>query len=193
MVQSLLLKVKAQKVLSSDFSTHIRTVRTLDAKNYTGKQDSANNLATVGFVESALAGADFDSYVKKSGDTMVGHLDFELAGIGVQFKSGDTLMGDLKRIDNNTVVFRAENSKNFKIQARDTNNQSRTFFDAQTNSSSGTQGSDSGYRCKIYHLADPTNDYHAANQKYVKAQDSLRVEGRFKITNSGGNYYIEPN
>ena len=158
---------------SSDFFySYKNSDGTLDAMNYTGKQDSANNLATVGFVESALAGADFDSYVNKSGDTMVGHLDFELAGIGVQFKSGDTLMGDLKRIDNNTVVFRAENSKNFKIQARDTNNQSRTFFDAQTNSSSGTQGSDSGYRCKIYHLADPTNDYHAANQKYVKAQDS---------------------
>ena len=101
--------------------------------------------------------------------------------------------GDLKRLDSNTIVMRAENSKNFKIQARDTNNSSRTFFDAQTNNSSGSQGSDSGYRCKIYHLADPTNDYHAANQKYVKAQDSLRVEGRFKITNSGGNYYIEPN
>ena len=170
---------------------------TLDAINYNGKMDSNANIVNrkfvTDYVADALDGADFDSYVKKAGDTMSGHLTFDLAGIGIQFKSGDTLFGDLKRADNNTVVFRAENSKNFKIQARDTNNSSRTFFDAQTNNSSGSQGSDSGYRCKIYHLADPTNDYHAANQKYVKAQDALRVEGRFKITNTGGNYYIQPN
>ena len=170
---------------------------TLDAVNYNGKMDSNSNIVNRKFVQDyvadALDGADFDSYVLKNGDTMTGHLNFDLSGIGIQFTSGDTLFGDLKRLDNNTVVLRAENSKNFKIQARDTNNNSRTFFDAQTNLSSGSQGSDSGYRCKIYHLADPTNDYHAANQKYVKAQDALRVEGRFKITNTGGNYYIQPN
>ena len=170
---------------------------TLDAINYNGKMDSNANIVNrkfvTDYVADALDGADFDSYVKKAGDTMSGHLTFDLAGIGVQFKSGDTLFGDLKRLDNSTVVLRAENSKNFKIQARDTGGNSRTFFDAQTNLSSGSQGSDSGYRCKIYHLADPTNDYHAANQKYVKAQDALRVEGRFKITNTGGNYYIQPN
>ena len=170
---------------------------TLDAINYNGKMDSNANIVNrkfvTDYVADALDGADFDSYVKKAGDTMSGHLTFDLAGIGVQFKSGDTLFGDLKRLDNSTVVLRAENSKNFKIQARDTGGNSRTFFDAQTNLSSGSQGSDSGYRCKIYHLADPTNDYHAANQKYVKDQDALRVEGRFKITNTGGNYYIQPN
>ena len=46
---------------------------------------------------------------------------------------------------------------------------------------------------KIINVSDPDDDTDAANQKYVKAQDALRVEGRFKITNSGGNYYIEPN
>ena len=107
--------------------------------------------------------------------------------------NGDTKVGSLLRTDANTVVMRAMSSKSFKIQARDTNGNSRTFFDAQVNNSSGSQGADSGYRCKIYHLADPSNDYHAANQKYVKAQDALRVEGRFKITSAGGNYYIQPN
>ena len=193
------IKGEGTKGANSDefFYSYKNSDGTLDAMNYTGKMDSNNNLVNLKFVQDyvadALDGADFDSYVLKNGDTMTGHLNFDLAGIGVQFKNGDTLFGDLKRLDSNTIVFRAENSKNFKIQARDTNNSSRTFFDAQTNNSSGTQGSDSGYRCKIYHLADPTNDYHAANQRYVKAQDNLRVEGRFKITNSGGNYYIEPN
>ena len=178
------------------FYSYKNTDGTLDAINYNGKMDSNANIVNrkfvTDYVADALDGADFDSYVKKAGDTMTGHLDFELAGIGVQFKSGDTLMGDLKRIDNSTVVFRAENSKNFKIQARDTNGSSRTFFDAQTNNSSGTAGLDSGYRCKIYHLADPTSDLHAANQRYVKAEDAKRVEGRFVITNAGGNYYIQP-
>ena len=81
----------------------------------------------------------------------------------------------------------------YKMQGQDGSNNSRTFIDIKNTSSSGAQGSDSGYRIKIYHLADPTNDYHAANQKYVKEQDALRVEGKFKITNSGGNYYIAPN
>jgi hypothetical protein len=189
------IKGEGTKGANSDefFYSYLNTAGTLDSMNYTGKQDSAANLATVGFVESALQGADFDNYVKKDGDTMGGHLTFDVTGIGIQFKSGDTLFGDLKRLDNSTVVLRAENSKNFKIQARDTNGSSRTFFDAQTNNSSGTQGLDSGYRCKIYHLADPTSDLHAANQRYVKSQDDLRVEGRFKITNTGGNYYIQPN
>ena len=193
------IKGEGTKGANSDefFYSYRNSDGTLDAMNYTGKMDSNNNLVNLKFVQDyvadALDGADFDSYVLKNGDTMTGHLNFDLTGIGIKFNSGDTLFGDLKRIDNNTVVFRAENSKNFKIQARDTNNSSRTFFDVQTNNSSGTQGSDSGYRCKIYHLADPTNDYHAANQRYVKAQDALRVEGQFKITNAGGNYYIKPN
>ena len=64
MVQSLLLKVKAQKVQTVQiFYSYKNGDGTLDAMNYTGKQDSANNLATVGFVEM-LRGADFDSYVK---------------------------------------------------------------------------------------------------------------------------------
>ena len=178
------------------FYSYKNSPGTLDAVNYNGKMDSNANIVNrkfvTDYVADALDGADFDSYVKKAGDTMTGHLSFDLAGIGVQFKSGDTLFGDLKRLDNSTFVMRAENSKNFKIQARDTNGSSRTFFDAQTNLSSGSQGSDSGYRCKIYHLADPTNDYHAANQRYVKAEDAKRVEGRFVITNAGGNYYIQP-
>ena len=189
------IKGEGTKGAGSDefFYSYMNAAGTLDAMNYTGKQDNDANLATVGFVNSALAGADFDNYVQKNGDTMTGHLNFDLAGIGIQFKNGNTVFGDLKRLDSNTLVLRAEDSKAFKIQARDSSNNSRTFFDAQTNSSSGTQGADSGYRCKIYHLADPTNDYHAANQRYVKAQDALRVEGRFKITNAGGNYYIQPN
>ena len=193
------IKGEGTKGAGSDefFYSYRNADGTLDAMNYTGKMDSSNNLVNLKFVQDyvadALDGADFDSYVLKTGDEMSGNLTFTANGAGPVFKDGNTTMGNMKRIDSNTVVFRAENSKNFKIQARDTNNSSRTFFDAQTNNSSGSQGSDSGYRCKIYHLADPTNDYHATNQKYVKAQDALRVEGRFKITNSGGNYYIEPN
>ena len=29
------------------------------------------------------------------------------------------------------------------------------------------EAQDAGYRIRIYHLADPTSEYHAANRKYV--------------------------
>ena len=170
---------------------------TLDAINYNGKMDSNANIVNVKYVQDyvadALGGASFDSYVKKAGDKMTGNLTFELAGTGIYFGDGTNTFADFRRLDGSTTILRAENSKNLKIQARDSNGNSRTYMDVQTNNSNGTAGADSGYRCKIYHLADPTQDLHAANQRYVKAQDSLRVEGRFKITNTGGNYYIQPN
>ncbi len=175
------------------FYSYKNAAGTLDAINYNGKMDSNSNIVNKKYVDDALAGANFDSYVKKAGDKMVGNLTWELAGTGIYFTDGTDTFADFRRLDTSTTILRAENSKSLKIQARDSNGQSRTYMDVQTKDSSGTQGSDSGYRCKIYHLADPTSDFHAANQRYVKAQDSLRVEGKFKITNTGGNYYIQPN
>ena len=166
---------------------------TLDAINYNGKMDNNSNIVNKKYVDDAIGGAGLDGFVKKSGDTMVGNLTFELAGTGMYFSDGTNNFADIRRLDGSTTVLRAENSKAFKIQARDANNNSRTYMDVQTKDSSGTGGSDSGYRCKIYHLADPTSDLHATNQRYVKAEDAKRVEGKFKITSAGGNYYIQPN
>lgn len=167
---------------------------TLDAMNYNGKMDSGSNLVNVQYVTDALNNANLTDYVKKSGDTMTGILKMDNDDqAGIQFKRNNTILGEMYAATNNTVQYTGKNGGAFKITGQDSGGNSRTFFDAKTTLSSGTQGSDSGYRCKIYHLQTPTDNYHAANKKYVDDQDKLRVEGRFKITNSGGNYYIEPN
>ena len=158
--------------------------------------DRGQDAANVDFVNEqiagALDGAEFDNYVEKTGDEMTGDLKIK-NGKNLSFHTTGNVESSLIWASGSESRLIAKAGYAFKLQAQDTSNNSRTFIDFKNANSSGTQGSDSGYRIKIYHLADPTSDYHAANQKYVKAQDQLRVEGRFKITSAGGNYYIEPN
>ena len=98
------IKGEGTKGANSDefFYSYMNAAGTLDAMNYTGKMDSNNNLVNrkfvTDYVADALDGADFDSYVLKNGDTMTGHLSFDLAGIGIQFNSNGTLFWGLEEI-----------------------------------------------------------------------------------------------
>jgi hypothetical protein len=157
-------------------------------------QDAANVDFVNTQIADALDGASFDNYVNKTGDTMTGFLKLDNgAAAGLEFRRNNTILGDLYASSDSTVQWSAKNSSSFKITGKDVGGSGRTFFDAKNHNSSGSQGSDTGYRCKIYHLATPTDNYHASNKKYVDDQDKLRVEGSFKITSAGGNYYIQPN
>ena len=84
-------------------------------------------------------------------------------------KTGDTMTGDLN-LDGADRAINIENGNRFRLKAKDADGAGRTFVDIQTTDQDGPEAQDDGYRIKIYHLADPTSDYHAANRKYVDEQ-----------------------
>ena len=91
-------------------------------------------------------------------------------------KTGDTMTGDLKLTGGDRNIT-ALGGNRLRIGARDSSNNGRTFIDIQTASSNGTEGTDAGYRLKLYHLATPTAPLHAANMQYVDDQvDGLASE-----------------
>ena len=96
-----------------------------------------------------------DQNVKKAGSTMTGDLKFDGGDRNIQIDQGNRL----------------------RVVAKDSSNGGRTFLDIQTSNSNGTEGTDSGYRIKIYHLATPTAPMHAANMQYVDNQVSGAVDG----------------
>ena len=81
-------------------------------------------------------------------------------------KTGGTMTGDLN-LDGADRAINIENGNRFRLKAKDADGSGRTFVDIQTTDHDGPQGQDAGYRIRIYHLADPTDAYHAANMKYV--------------------------
>ena len=84
-------------------------------------------------------------------------------------KTGDTMTGDLN-LDGADRAINIENGNRFRLKAKDADGAGRTFVDIQTADHDGPEAEDAGYRIRIYHLADPTSDYHAANRKYVDEQ-----------------------
>ena len=87
-------------------------------------------------------------YVAKTGGTMTGTLEFD---------GGDRAIDVL-------------NGHRLRLKAKDASGSGRTFIDIQASSSSGAEGTDAGYRLRLYHVADPSDSYHAANKKYVDEQ-----------------------
>ena len=87
-------------------------------------------------------------YLKKTGGTMTGDLAMDGADRGITVGNGNRL----------------------RVKATDANNTGRTFIDIQTQDASGAEGQDAGYRLRLYHLADPSSGYHAANKRYVDQQ-----------------------
>ena len=79
------------------------------------------------------------------------------------------MTGDLN-LDGADRAINIENGNRFRLKAKDADGAGRTFVDIQTTDQDGPEAQDDGYRIKIYHLADPTSDYHAANRKYVDEQ-----------------------
>ena len=84
-------------------------------------------------------------------------------------KTGDTMTGDLN-LDGADRAINIENGNRFRLKGKDADGAGRTFVDIQTTDHDGPEAEDAGYRIRIYHLADPTSDYHAANRKYVDEQ-----------------------
>ena len=91
-------------------------------------------------------------------------------------KAGSTMTGDLK-FDGGDRTLQIMNGHRLRIGARDSSNSGRTYLDIQTSNSNGTEGTDAGYRLKIYHLATPTEPLHAANKKYVDEKVEEAVGG----------------
>ena len=81
-------------------------------------------------------------------------------------KTGGTMTGDLN-LDGADRAINIENGNRFRLKAKDADGAGRTFVDIQTADHDGPEAQDAGYRIRIYHLADPTFEYHAANKKYV--------------------------
>ena len=81
-------------------------------------------------------------------------------------KTGGTMTGDLN-LDGADRAINIENGNRFRLKAKDADGDGRTFVDIQTTDHDGPEAQDAGYRIRIYHLADPTSAYHAANMKYV--------------------------
>ena len=84
-------------------------------------------------------------------------------------KTGGTMTGDLN-LDGADRAINIENGNRFRLKAKDADGAGRTFVDIQTADHDGPEAQDAGYRIRIYHLADPTSEYHAANRKYVDEQ-----------------------
>ena len=59
-----------------------------------------------------------------------------------------------------------------KIRASDVGGAQRTFIDIKNADQNGGDGTDDGYRMKLYHVADPTGPQHAATKAYVDSQVS---------------------
>ena len=120
----------------------------------TQQADSNDTLVSKSYVDNqigSLPSVNLDNYLPLSGGTMTGNL---------LFTGGDRAIDVL-------------NGNRLRLKALDADGSGRTFIDIQTNDSSGGEGTDAGYRLKLYHLADPTAGYHAANMRYVDTQTGL--------------------
>lgn len=79
-------------------------------------------------------------------------------------KTGDDMHGN----------FYATGGNHLKFYGRDSSGRNKTFIDMVNTNGQGTEGTD--YKLGLYHVATPSNPYHAANQKYV--DDSIaEVDG----------------
>ena len=113
-------------------------------------------------------------YLIKAGDEMDSgaYLTFNDAGQKFQNAAGEK-QGYIYTASPKLIQITTYNGNQFKITCRDGDpGGGRTYLDAKTANSSGTGGEDSGYRLRLYHLADPTEELHAANKRYVDSKTS---------------------
>ena len=127
----------------------------------------------------------FDSrYLKLSGGDMTGSVLFSgTTGTGWNDDAGER-MGHAYRSGDSTVQYTAYNGKKFKLTAKDSDGNSKTFVDVQNTDSSGSEGTD--YRMQLYHVATPTGTYHAANRKYVDQCVADHRQRTWKYKSGGG-------
>jgi len=162
----------------------------------------ATDLANKDYVDEEIEKIvipDVSNYLPKSGGTMTGDAYIRFSDGGINFKKADDSTKSYFYNASDTVTqLTAYNGTKIVITARDGEPGSgRTFVDIQNSDSNGIGGTDSGYRMKLNHLADPTEDLHAVNKRYVDtASGSKKYPGlRFKFSSGTGavigkfNYY----
>ena len=90
-------------------------------------------------------------------------------GGGLHFKQTDgTKKSYFYNASENISQWTVYNGTQLKVTARDGDpGGGRTYIDIKTADSTGAEGEDTGYRMKLYHVADPTGDFQAANKRYV--------------------------
>ena len=95
-----------------------------------------------------------------------------LPGGGILFQHDDgSKKSYLYNAGQGITQWTAYNGTQLKITARDGDpGGGRTYIDIKTANSAGTQGEDTGYRMKLFHVATPTDAYHGVNKKYVDEQ-----------------------
>ena len=108
-------------------------------------------------------------YVKSSGDEYDVEKYLKFPGGGLSFFSKNNTKSSYLYNGSDTLTqWTAYNGTSIKITARDGDpGGGRTFIDIKNANSSGVDGDDDGYRMKLYHVADPEGDLHAANRRYV--------------------------
>ena len=113
-----------------------------------------------------------DKFVEKAGSDMDNNAYINFPGGGIHFKKAD---GEKKsyfyNASENITQWSAYNGSQLKVTARDGDpGGGRTYIDIRTSNSAGTEGEDSGYRMRLFHVATPTEAHHGANKKYVDEQ-----------------------
>ena len=123
-----------------------------------------------------------DRYLVRTGDDMSDNSYINFPGGGLHFKHTDGVKKSyFYNAAEGITQWTAYNGTQLKVTARDGDPGSgRTYIDIKTADSTGAEGEDTGYRMKLYHVADPTGDFQAANKRYVDQNSQPPTPARFK-------------
>ena len=157
--------------LSSFDPSGLATMDYVDAQDQNLKSYTDSELADLQkYVDEKVSDstADLDTKVSKAGDAMNNNAYLELPGGGLSYTKDGEKQAYLYSANDSIVQWTAYNGTQLKITARDGDpGGGRTYVDIKTANSSGTQGEDTGYRMRLYHVADPTTEFDGANKRYV--------------------------
>ena len=123
-----------------------------------------------------------DRYLVRTGDDMSDNSYINFPGGGLHFKHTDGVKKSyFYNAAEGITQWTAYNGTQLKVTARDGDPGSgRTYIDIKTADSTGAEGEDTGYRMKLFHVADPTGDFQAANKRYVDQNSQPPTPARFK-------------
>jgi hypothetical protein len=160
--------------LSSFDPSGLATMDYVDAQDQNLKNYTDSELADLQkYVDEKVSDstADLDSKVSKAGDAMANNAYLEFPGGGISYTKDGAKQAYLYSANDSIVQWTAYNGNQIKITARDGDpGGGRTYVDIKTAASSGAQGEDTGYRMRLYHVADPTSEFDGANKRYVDQQ-----------------------
>ena len=166
-----------------------------DAVNYNGKINVDTNIVNKKYVDTAIAGVSVSGdYLPLAGGTMTGTFTGQLiksvrtgSGYAIEIKPSD--------IDTTTALIRCSGSAEFRpettasttdtvfaVKPKGFNNNEKAFHVQNNGQVKAGHSTGAGF------MATQGND--VLTKRY---SDDKLTHGKFKITSSGGNYYIEPN